>query len=163
MKKPIPVLDIAAKALGVFSLALGLAELLAPKRVAKPFGMHHHKNVMRGYGAREIVSGLGLLAAKNKAPWMWGRVAGNTMDLATLGAGAWSNTRQRKNIAAAAALMLGLTIVDILVARRSGPFQPMQLIRNHYRPRALGKPVHFIKEAANDFLHRKSSSAKKKA
>jgi hypothetical protein len=51
-----------AKPLGWFSLALGAAELLAPRRIAAAHGVPEGKNVVRGFGAREIAAGAAVLA-----------------------------------------------------------------------------------------------------
>src|SRR4051812_11159227 len=61
--------------LGVFSIALGLAELLRARRVSSAIGSETNPTLLRLYGVREIAAGVGLLAARNKTPWLWSRVA----------------------------------------------------------------------------------------
>src|SRR5262245_60019100 len=76
-----------ARGLGWFSLARGTAELLAPETVGHLIGMKRVKRpgLIRLFGLREVVGGLGLLAGSNPKPWLWARVAGDAMDLAMLG------------------------------------------------------------------------------
>ena len=89
-------LRAAAQGLGLFSLALGFAELLAPRALARMTGMQGRETWVRACGLREIVNGVGLLASPDPRPWLWGRVAGDALDLATLAA----NTRRRPAAAA---------------------------------------------------------------
>ena len=74
----------AAMGLGMFSIGLGLAELLAPRAMARATGMSGRETLVRAYGLREIVNGIGLLASPNPRPWLWGRVAGDALDMSTL-------------------------------------------------------------------------------
>ncbi len=99
--------------LGVFSLALGAAELLAPRRTARAAGLKAGGLTMRAYGAREIAAGVGLLVAKNKTPWLWARIAGDALDLATIGAA----RRDRQRAAISLAAVAGVTLMDVLAAR----------------------------------------------
>jgi hypothetical protein len=99
--------------LGVFSLALGAAELLAPRRTSRAAGLKAGDLTMRAYGAREIAAGVGLLVAKNKTPWLWARVAGDVLDLATIGA----TRRDRNRAAMSLAAVAGVTLMDVLAAR----------------------------------------------
>ena len=55
----------AAKGLGAFSIALGVTELLAPRMVARMTGVHGHDTLIRAYGLREIVNGIGLLTSND--------------------------------------------------------------------------------------------------
>src|SRR5918997_880790 len=76
-----------ARALGWFSLGLGLAQIAAPRRVANLIGLpgdEGDQKVMRLVGAREIASGFGILAQTKPTPWLWSRVGGDAMDLALL-------------------------------------------------------------------------------
>ena len=92
-----------ARGLGWFSLALGAAELLAPSKLCRALGVPDRKGLVRSYGAREVASGVGILAlGRRRAPWVWSRVAGDALDLTTLGA-AWRRSSRRPAIAAAIA------------------------------------------------------------
>src|SRR3954466_3055750 len=50
-----------ARALGLLSVGLGLAGLLAPRAVGQLIGMPGHESLLRFVGARELASGAGLL------------------------------------------------------------------------------------------------------
>jgi hypothetical protein len=102
--------------LGVFSLGLGAAELLAAPRIAQKLGTPRRRGLVRAFGAREVIAGLGLLSAPAHSAGVWGRVAGDTLDLATLGAAARKSPRNR-NVWGALAFVLGATALDIFVAR----------------------------------------------
>jgi hypothetical protein len=76
-----------ARGLGWFSIGLGLAECLMPQTMARAVGLPGRENLMRAYGLREIATGVGILTSNDPEPWIWGRVAGDALDLATLSAG----------------------------------------------------------------------------
>ena len=77
-----------ARGLGMFSLALGSAELAAPGAVARLAGVRRDGPVVRTvtslYGARELAHGAGILSGRATAGWVWSRVAGDALDMATL-------------------------------------------------------------------------------
>src|SRR3954453_10522626 len=75
-----------ARGLGWYSLALGAAQLLAPDSVARAAGVRTSSTLMRLYGLREIACGVGILMSRNPAPFLWARVAGDALDIATLAA-----------------------------------------------------------------------------
>lgn len=106
----------SALGLGLFSLALGAAEVLMPRRIARAAGIDGLAPAVRAYGVREIVAGCGLLLARNKAPWMWARVAGDALDLATLAAGARSGG-SAVNAGVAMGVVAAVTAADIACAR----------------------------------------------
>ncbi len=103
-----------AKGLGWFSIALGVAELLAPRATARATGVSG-KNLLQAYGAREIATGIGLLTARDPQPWLWARVAGDALDLATLGAD-FARGGKRRNTALSLVAVLGVTAIDIWAA-----------------------------------------------
>lgn len=98
----------AARGLGWFSIGLGVAELLAPRAVARVTGMRGREAMVRAAGVREILTGIGLLAARRPGPWMWVRVAGDAVDAATLG---WRG-RPRLGARRAMAAVAGLAALD---------------------------------------------------
>jgi uncharacterized membrane protein len=104
--------------LGLFSIGLGLAELLAPRAVGRAIGVGDHPAVMRMVGVREIVTGLGLLSERAPGTWAWARVAGDAMDLALLGAATSSPDADPRRIAAATAGVLGVTALDVYSGQR---------------------------------------------
>lgn len=106
-----------ARALGWFSLGLGVAELLAPRQIEKVIGVKKkHTGLTRSYGLRELTAGIGILTSNQKklSPWMWSRVAGDMLDLASLGTGFTSRRNEKGKLAFATAAVLGVTVADIL-------------------------------------------------
>ncbi len=102
--------------LGLFSIGLGLAESLSPRGMAGVTGVRS-PGLLRAYGLREMLSGLGILTNDRPAFWLWSRVAGDAVDLATLGAAyTEASADDRKKILASAAAVLGVTVLDILCA-----------------------------------------------
>jgi uncharacterized membrane protein len=112
-----------ARALGVFSVGLGLAQILAPDGVARAIGVEdddENRKTMRAVGFREIATGVGLLTRRRPAPFAWGRVTGDAMDLAMLGRAFSSNRNDHRRLAATAAAVAGVTILDIVASQRLG-------------------------------------------
>ncbi|MFC7515602.1 SRPBCC family protein [Herbaspirillum sp. GCM10030257] len=103
-----------AKALGWFSIGLGLAQLLAPRQVSRAIGVAESPTLMRAIGARELTAGVGILSQRRPANWLWSRVAGDAMDLAMLGAAARSPGTQRRRLAIAGAAVAGIAALDLL-------------------------------------------------
>ena len=66
--------DNLDRGLGWFSIALGLAEVAAPRKLTKALGMEGHEQLVFAYGVREIMTGIGILASRDPTPWIWGRV-----------------------------------------------------------------------------------------
>jgi hypothetical protein len=102
--------------LGAFSIALGLAELLASRRIARALDAEGHEGLVKGYGAREIAAGVNLLMAPAHSTNMWNRVAGDALDLGTLGLAA-RNSPRNKAVWGAIGFVVGATLLDILTAR----------------------------------------------
>jgi uncharacterized membrane protein len=112
--------DRLANGLGMFSLGLGLAEVTAPGALAKFIGVNNDeksRTILRSYGAREIGTGLGILAQKRPAGWMWGRVGGDMLDIATLAAAMSRPEADRAKIGRAIAMVLGVTALDVYCAQ----------------------------------------------
>jgi hypothetical protein len=110
------------KGLGWFSLALGMAELLAPRQVSRGAGIRRNDTLLQSFGLREIVTGIGILAAANPRPWLWGRVAGDVLDAATVAATAKPNKPARLGISSA--LLIGAGLLDVYTSLRSAPKRP---------------------------------------
>jgi uncharacterized membrane protein len=103
---------------GLFSIGLGLAEVLAPRAVGRAIGVGDHPAIIRMVGLREIVTGLGILSERAPGTWAWARVAGDAMDLALLGAATSSPDADPRRIAAATAGVLGVTALDVYAGQR---------------------------------------------
>lgn len=117
-----------ADGLGWFSIALGLAELLAPRAVAQLAGVRDGARtdlVLRACGAREIMAGVGIFTQKSPSLWLWARVAGDVVDLALLGNAYTKKHANKGRIAASMAAVAGVTALDIVTARElSKPSTP---------------------------------------
>jgi hypothetical protein len=105
----------ASFGLGLFSLALGAAELFAPKRIAGALSAEGHEGVVKTFGAREVVAGIGLLQAPAHGARVWNRVAGDGMDLAALGLAA-RKAPGNKLIWGSIAFVAAVTALDVAVA-----------------------------------------------
>lgn len=109
--------DALARGLGWFSIGLGVAELFAGRRIARALGMEEHTALIRAYGAREIMTGVGILALGDAKPWIWGRVAGDALDLGTLANGLGRDNPNRANVEIAMAAVAGVTVLDLVCAQ----------------------------------------------
>jgi uncharacterized membrane protein len=101
-----------ARALGWFSIGLGVTEMAAAGTVARWAGINSRRGLVRALGAREIVHGLGILSRRMPTGWVWSRVIGDAMNLAVLGKAAVSPHANRLRVAAAAAAITGVTVLD---------------------------------------------------
>jgi len=113
-----------ALGLGWFSIALGVAEVTAPRVIARWSGIRTDEStasVVRSLGAREIGHGISILAQPDRARWLWSRVAGDAVDLSFLGT-AMARDRagraDRKRVAIATAAVVGVAVLDVLAAQR---------------------------------------------
>ena len=105
-----------ARALGWFSIGLGIAEAFAPKQMKRLTGVES-TGLLQLYGLREIATGVGILSSTNPAPWVWGRVAGDLVDLATLGTAFFNaDCAERVNASAASAAVGGVMVLDAVCA-----------------------------------------------
>ena len=108
--------DRLGRALGWFSIGLGLTELLAPKAVTQRLGMEGKEGLVRVYGARELASGVMCLSVNNDYG-AWSRVAGDMLDLATLSAAYRDDNPKKGNVAAAIAAVVGITLIDAMAGQ----------------------------------------------
>ena len=116
-----------ARTLGWFSIGLGLAEVMAPRALARLIGVSgEHRMLLRLFGLREMASGVGILTQHRPAPWMWGRVGGDALDLACLGAALTSDEARPGRIAAAMAAVAGVTALDVLCSQQLSQSAPQQ-------------------------------------
>jgi uncharacterized membrane protein len=110
-----------ALGLGWFSIALGVAEVAAPRALARFSGVRTDESteaVVRSLGAREIAHGISILAQPDRARWLWSRVAGDAVDLSFLGSAMAQDDADRRRLAAATAAVVGVAVLDVLAAQR---------------------------------------------
>jgi hypothetical protein len=108
--------DKFARGLGYFSIALGVAELVAPKAICKAVGVTGLEKVVRGYGVREIATGVAILTSHNPEPWIWTRVAGDLADIATVATGLRQDNDSKSKNALALVALSAVTIADLVCA-----------------------------------------------
>jgi len=107
----------AAKGLGVFSMAVGLTQLMAPNWLGMKAGVGAHPTLTRICGARELASGIGVLSGRKPAPALWARVAGDVIDIGLLGMALFKSAR-RGRVALMLGVVLGASLLDLIYARR---------------------------------------------
>lgn len=145
--------DTLARGLGLFSIALGVAEIVAPRALAQALGMRGQEKLIAAYGMREIATGIGILASKDPTPWIWGRVAGDGLDLATLATALEDGNRQKRNVGIAMAAVAGVTALDVYCAQtlsRESP-HPLPPMRDYSRRSGFPQGVERMHGAAGDF------------
>jgi len=105
-------------------MGIGLTEIAAPRWLTNQLGLddrHEYRGILRVLGIREIMAGVGILTEdkpeERLAAGVWGRVAGDALDVALLGA-ASKKTQSPGGVAAAAAMVVGITILDVLCGQR---------------------------------------------
>ena len=105
-----------ARGLGWFSIGLGLAECLMPQTMARAVGLPGKENMLRAFGVREILSGVGILMSQDPEPWVWSRVAGDAVDLGALSAGLRRDNPHLVSSAVAMLAVAQVTAVDFACA-----------------------------------------------
>jgi uncharacterized membrane protein len=112
--------DRLATGLGWFSIGLGAAEVFAPSKLARLIGVESGRrgnSVLRLYGLREIAAGAGILTGRRPAGWLWARVAGDAVDLASLGSALKAKDASRGRVGVASAAVIGVTALDLICAQ----------------------------------------------
>jgi len=104
------------RGLGWFSIGLGAAAVAAPRVLCWLSGLRS-PTLMRLVGARELAAGIGILTQRDRAPWLWSRVVGDTFDLAALSV-ALARRGRRGRAAVALAAVAGVTALDVFAAVR---------------------------------------------
>jgi len=145
-----------AQGLGWFSIGLGLAEVVAPGRLAQFLGMEERTELIRLYGLREIATGVGILSQDDPTPWLWGRVGGDVLDLGTLAAGLRDHNPQRQNVGIAIAAVAGVMALDVLCAQALGASakerrRRPRRIKDYGARRGMVGPPAAMRGAARDF------------
>jgi hypothetical protein len=162
--------DALVRGIGLFSLGLGVAELVAPGKIARTFGLEGKENLLRAYGAREIGAGIGTLST-DPQPALWARVAGDFIDMATLAFGAKSeNQETKRNALMGVAAVAGITALDAFAATmmgkrggerpppadysdRSGLPKGIEASRGYYRQKKEKGPAVAQHDAREDRIH----------
>jgi uncharacterized membrane protein len=100
-----------------------------------------NRRAMRACGLRELGTGIGILATPRPAGWLWGRVGGDTLDLALLGAALAASDTEKQRVAGAAAAVLGVTALDIWCAEQLSEAAAAEVREEGLPPHTLGSRV----------------------
>jgi uncharacterized membrane protein len=114
--------DPLAGALGLFSIALGVAQVTAPRTVANFIGIQdtkRNRDTMLAIGLREIATGIGILGRGAPAGWLQARAGGDIMDLALLSRAYRTERKDGDRLAMAMAAVAGVLALDVLASRRA--------------------------------------------
>jgi hypothetical protein len=114
------VWPMLARSLGWFGIALGVLEVIAPRRAAALVGTRRGAaaRTLPVLGAREIASGVGILASGRPTGWLWSRVLGDMLDLAVLGRSLRGPRRsmRRPRLLGSIGAVVAVTVLDLLCA-----------------------------------------------
>lgn len=112
--------DPITQFLGWLSIGLGAAEIFAPSGVARAIGIdeNEHKTLLRVYGLREMAAGLAIVSRPKPTYWMWNRVIGDAIDLASLAKARHNPESDKAKLTAATFAVLGVTALDIACSLR---------------------------------------------
>lgn len=114
--------DRLAKALGWFSIGLGVPQLLAPGPVNRLIGVDDTRRtraVTRAVGLRELAGAAGILDRPRPSGFLVARVAGDAVDLLLLTSALRAEGNARRRLAAAAVAVAGVTVVDVIASART--------------------------------------------
>lgn len=154
--------------LGWFSIGLGAVELLAPHQLSRAMGLAPSPMtsvLLQTYGVREVATGIGILQNPTSKEWVGARVAGDLLDLATLGVAATRAERPGR-MAFAAAFVAGACALDLFATQRLAERRAAQSPEAARQPEpvvvrsiTIGRPVtevfSFWRELTNlpQFMH----------
>jgi hypothetical protein len=111
------------------------------------------EGLIAGYGVREIATGIGILASKDPTPWIWGRVAGDGLDLATLATALEGNNPKKGNVGIAMVAVAGVTALDVYCAQtlsRESP-HPLPPLQDYSDRTGYPRGIEQSHGAARDF------------
>lgn len=129
-----------ARALGWFSIGLGALEIFGARQLTYFLGVdERHTTLIRAYGVREVLTGISIMSERTPAPGVWGRVAGDALDLATLGMAFRRDDPSPRGVAIAALAVAGAAALDITSAMQLTRTQNRTQRRDHGRARGNGR------------------------
>lgn len=106
-----------AKGLGIFSIALGAVELLAPAALGQMIGLSDkYSRYLPLLGVREVAHGVAIMSQTKPTESAWSRVVGDGVDLAFLKTACDDSENNSTRLACATVAVLGVTALDILCA-----------------------------------------------
>ena len=106
-----------ARALAWFSIGLGAFEIVGARPLARFLGVDdRHTKRIRVYGVREVLTGISIMKQRTPALSMWSRVAGDAIDLASLGMAFRRDDPRPRAVALVALAVVGAAALDITSA-----------------------------------------------
>lgn len=126
----------AVKAIGWLGLGLGAAELVVPGWLQRQLGAENYGRLMRIFGVRELLAGIGGNSADTQA---WSRNACESLDLMTI-AGALQRRMQAGHVATTLAALAALTALDALVERGREAVAEPRLAPRQKEAKAAARP-----------------------
>ncbi len=147
-----PAADLAY-GLGWFSIGLGAMEVMAPGALARALGMRGRESLLQAYGLREIANGVAILASDDPTPWIWARVGGDALDLATLASAYHDDNPRKGNVGLALAAVGAVTALDAACAAAlsAGVGQEPRRIYQYGDRSGMPLPPRAMRGAAGDF------------
>jgi uncharacterized membrane protein len=109
------------RGLGWFSIGAGLPAVLAPGTAARAMGVGDGelaRRATRVLGVRDVLNGAGILGRPRPAGFLLLRMAGDVLDITLLTASMLRRGAPRTRLAATAASVAGVAVVDVVAARR---------------------------------------------
>ena len=140
-----------ARGLGWFSIALGTAEVLAPGTLGRALGMADKEGLIRTYGLREIATGVAILSAADPTPWIWARVGGDALDIASLMPAFDADNPKKANVGIALAAVAGVTALDVICGRGLGDGAAVTMIPDYSDRSGFARRPEDMRGAAADF------------
>jgi len=126
----------SAKFLGWFSIALGIAQIFAPKQMVEFIGLRgtmRRRLIMQAVGVREIIAGIGALTQFRPLMWTRARIAGDGIDLFMLARALQAHDAKTGRTAIATMAVLGITGMDVFTHERLQLFNPTRYVSQNDR------------------------------
>ena len=107
-----------ARGLAWFGIGLGVAEVLAPRRVAQAAGLEGHEPLVQVFGLREIAAGVLMLSAADPRDRLWTRVVGDALDGALLASRLGPSNPHAARTLLATLAVAPVVALDVVYARK---------------------------------------------
>src|SRR5215210_746621 len=98
-------------------LQWSISTLVAPGWLGRTTGLGERTKLLRTFGVREAVNGVGVLMQRRPALGLWARVAGDALDTAVVVKALRNNEGPRKRLTATLVALLGVGALDLACAR----------------------------------------------
>lgn len=108
--------DHLGRSLGWLSIALGCAELIAPRRITRFLGVEGSEGLVRLFGIRELSSGVVSLSTE-KELGLWSRVVGDGLDLLALSTALHPGNRKQANVSRAIKAVALIGLLDLVAGQ----------------------------------------------